>query len=239
MCSRAVILAGGQGTRLRPYTVVLPKPLVPIGEYPVLEIIIRQLRSAGMKRLTLAVNHRANLIQAFFGDGKPWDLEIDYSLEDRPLSTVAPLRLIADLPETFLLMNGDVLTDLDYGALCRNHQASGRLFTVAAATRHHTIDYGVLQVDSSGRTLTGFREKPTVDYEVSMGIYVVNRGVVDMIPRDRPYGFDNLMKDLLSRDEPVNIYRHDGYWLDIGRPDDYAQAIDEFERSPERLLPNA
>jgi NDP-sugar pyrophosphorylase family protein len=238
MCSRAVILAGGRGTRLRPYTTVLPKPLVPIGEYPVLEIIIRQLRRAGVKRLTLAVNHHANLIQAFFGDGAAWNLEIDYSLEDVPLSTVAPLRLIPDLPDTFLLMNGDVLTDLDYASLCRSHRESGRLFTVAATTRRHTIDYGVLDIDAAGRTLTGFKEKPTAAYDVSMGIYVVQRDVVAMIPPDRPYGFDHLMVDLLGRGDQVNVYRHDGYWVDIGRPDDYAQATDEFERNRERLLPD-
>jgi NDP-sugar pyrophosphorylase family protein len=233
-----VILAGGQGTRLRPYTVVLPKPLVPIGEYPVLEIIIRQLRRAGVDRVTLAVNHGANLIRAFFGDGSAWNLAIDYSLEDRPLSTIAPLRLIDDLPETFLLMNGDVLTDLDYSALWRHHQSLGGLFTVASTTRCHTIDYGVLEVDASGPTLAGFREKPVAAYEVSMGIYVVSRDVVAMIPADRPYGFDNLMTDLLSRREPVNVFRHDGYWLDIGRPDDYARGVDEFERVRERLLLN-
>jgi NDP-sugar pyrophosphorylase family protein len=239
MCSRAVILAGGQGTRLRPYTVVLPKPLVPVGDHPILEIIIRQLRRAGVQRLTLDVNHHANLIQAFFGDGASWDLAIDYSLEDRPLSTIAPLRLIDDLPDTFLLMNGDVLTDLDYGALWRHHRASGAVFTVAAATRRHTIDYGVLRVDASGHTLSGFSEKPTAAYEVSMGIYVVNRDVVAMIPQDQPYGFDNLMTDLLSRGERVNVFRHEGYWLDIGRPDDYAEAVDEFERNRQRLLPDA
>jgi NDP-sugar pyrophosphorylase family protein len=238
MCSRAVILAGGRGTRLLPYTTVLPKPLVPIGEYPVLEIIVRQLRRAGVKRLTLAVNHHANLIQAFFGDGASWNLEIDYSLEDVPLSTVAPLRLIPDLPDTFLLMNGDVLTDLDYAALCRSHRESGRLFTVAATTRRHTIDYGVLEIDAAGRTLTGFKEKPTAAYDVSMGIYVVQRDVVAMIPPDRAYGFDHLMVDLLGRGDRVNVYRHDGYWVDIGRPDDYAQATEEFERNRERLLPD-
>ena len=238
MCSRAVILAGGRGTRLRPYTTVLPKPLVPIGEYPVLEIIVRQLRRAGLRRLTLAVNHHANLIQAFFGDGKAWNLEIDYSLEDIPLSTIAPLRLITDLPDTFLLMNGDVLTDLDFAALCRSHRDSGRLFTVAATTRRHTIDYGVLEVDVSGRTLTGFKEKPTAAYDVSMGIYVVQRDVIAMIPPGRPYGFDHLMTDLLGRGEHVNVYRHDGYWVDIGRPDDYAEATEEFERNRGRLLPD-
>lgn len=239
MCKRAVILAGGQGTRLRPYTVVFPKPLMPIGEYPILEIIIRQLRQAGVERVTLAVNHQANLIQAFFSDGRLWGLDVDYSLEAKPLSTVGPLRLISDLPETFLLMNGDVLTDLSYIDLWRHHQTSRAVFTVASATRRHTVDYGVLQTDQSGQRLIGFSEKPAVEYRVSMGIYVVSRDVLPMIPENRPYGFDHLMTELLKRGERVNVFRHDGYWLDIGRPDDYAQAIDEFARNHERLLPHA
>jgi NDP-sugar pyrophosphorylase family protein len=234
-----VILAGGQGTRLKPFTVVLPKPLVPIGEQPVLEIILRQLRRAGIERVTLAVNHRANLIQAFFRDGSPWDLAIDYSLEERPLSTIGPLCLIPDLPETFLLMNGDVLSDVDFAAVCQHHQESGALFTIVAATRRHTVDYGVLQLDAAARTLTGFSEKPTTDYVVSTGIYVVDRRVLSCVPRGVPYGFNHLMADLLARGERVNVYSHDGYWMDIGRPEDYAQAVEDFLKEPGRLLPDA
>src|SRR4051794_13902280 len=114
MSRRAVILAGGKGTRLRPYTVVLPKPLMPIGEYPILEVIIRQLAMQGFERITLLVNHQAELIRAFFGDGEKWDVQIDYSIESEPLSTIAPLGLVKDLPQNFLLMNGDILTDLNF-----------------------------------------------------------------------------------------------------------------------------
>lgn len=238
MSDRAVILAGGKGTRLHPYTVAFPKPLVPVGEYPVLEIIIRQLRRAGITRVTLAVNHHANLIQAYFGDGEAWGLRIDYSRETEALSTIAPLRLIPDLPESFLLMNGDVLTDLDYRELWQAHRAADAMFTVAASTRRHTTDYGVLEVDASGRRLTGFREKPTSDFHVSMGVYVVDRRVVDGIPPTGPYGFDDLMLDLLARDAPVYVHQHPGYWLDIGRPDDYARAADEFGQLRARLLPD-
>src|SRR5580700_8428470 len=133
MSDRAVILAGGRGTRLRPYTVVLPKPLMPIGEYPILEVIIRQLVRHGFTHVTLAVNHQANILKAFFEDGKRWDLDIDYSLEREPRSTIAPLALIPDLPENFLLMNGDVLTDLDLSGFLERHVECGRLFTIAAA----------------------------------------------------------------------------------------------------------
>jgi len=176
MSRRAVILAGGRGTRLRPYTVVLPKPLMPIGEFPILEVILRQLARFDFRHITLAVNHQANLIKAFCGDGSQWGLTIDYSLEDRPLSTIAPLKLIPDLPDNFLLMNGDVLTDLDFtGFYCR-HVEAGHLFTIAASERQHIVDYGVLRVDGTSR-LTGFEEKPSVEYLVSMGVYMVPVGV--------------------------------------------------------------
>jgi NDP-sugar pyrophosphorylase family protein len=235
MSNRAVVLAGGKGTRLRPYTVVLPKPLMPVGEYPVLEIIVRQLATHGFDHITLAVNHQANIIKAFFGDGEQWNVRIDYSLESRPLSTVAPLRLIDDLPATFLLMNGDVLTDLNFDALYREHLRNKGPFTIAASRRTHTIDYGVLRTDESN-VLTGFDEKPSMQYLVSMGVYIVNRSILSLVPQDQPYGFDNLMHDLLARGERVAVSPYDGYWLDIGRPDDYAQAVEEFDRRKPQLL---
>jgi NDP-sugar pyrophosphorylase family protein len=235
MSRRAVVLAGGQGTRLRPYTVVLPKPLMPIGEQSILEVIVHQLVYYGFKHITLAVNHQANLIKAFFGDGHHWGARIDYSLEKQALSTIAPLRLIEDLPENFLLMNGDVLTDLDFDRFYRAHTAETRLFTVAAYRRTHTIDYGVLQVDSSN-VLRAFDEKPTATYLVSMGVYAINRAVLAQVPPGKPYGFDNLMTDLLARGEKVHVDPYDGYWLDIGRPDDYMKAIEEFEQKKHHFL---
>lgn len=238
MSRRAVVLAGGTGTRLRPYTVVLPKPLMPLGEYPILEVIVRQLAIQGFDRITMAVNHQANLIRAFFGEGAQWGIAIDYSLESTPLSTIGPLKLIADLPDQFLLMNGDILTDLSFGGLFDQHGTSNAAFTVSAARRHHTIDYGVLKADDSG-ALIGFDEKPSVDYLVSMGVYVMNRAVLETVPAGVPYGFDHLMKDLLARRQRVNVLVHDGYWLDIGRPDDYMKAIDEFDQRKAHLLNDA
>jgi len=230
-----VILAGGLGTRLKPYTVVLPKPLMPIGEYPILEVIIRQLAAQGFRRITMAVNHQASLIQAFFGDGCKWGVQIDYSLEQQPLGTIAPLSLIPDLPEIFLLMNGDVLTDIDYQKLTTVHIKSGKLFTISAAVRRHIIDYGVLQTDAGNR-LTGFREKPSVEYLVSMGVYVLNRGVLARIPSGRKFSFDDLMLDMLQQGLEVHVEPYKGYWLDIGRPDDYMQAIEEFDKSRSTFL---
>jgi NDP-mannose synthase len=236
MCDRAVVLAGGMGTRLRPYTVVLPKPLMPVGEYPILEIITRQLAQQGFSRITMAVNHQAEIIKAFFNDGSKWGIQIDYSLETKPLSTIAPLALIPDLPEHFLLMNGDVLTDLNFRQLCSDHVREDRLFTIAAARRKHKIDYGVLHVN--GSELTGFEEKPSVEYRVSTGIYAVSRRVLPFVPADTKYGFDDLMRHMLAAGHPVHVAPHDGYWLDIGRPDDYMQAIDEFGNRKEQFLLN-
>ncbi len=236
MSKRAVVLAGGTGTRLRPYTVVLPKPLMPIGDYPILEVIIRQLVWQGFTHITLAVNHQANILKAFFGDGKKWGTRIDYSLETKPMSTIAPLSLIPDLPENFLLMNGDVLTDFDLTGFLERHVTAGRLFTIAAARRLQLIDYGVLQIDSL-HNLTGFREKPRMEYLVSMGVYAVNRAVLDFVPPDTKYGFDDLMNDLLKKGQSVTVDPYEGYWLDIGRPDDYMRAIEEFEQRKHQLLP--
>jgi len=232
---RAVILAGGLGTRLRPYTVVLPKPLMPVGPYPILEIIVRQLAGYGFDGITLAVNHQADIIKAYFGDGSKWKIAIDYSLETQPLSTIAPLKLIENLPEHFVLMNGDVLTDLDLGSLFERHALEDRLFTIAASSRKSVINYGVLEIDD-GR-LSGFREKPEIEHFVSMGVYVVSRAALEFVPSGRKYGFDHLMKDLLARGKRVHVERFSGYWLDIGRPDDYMQAVDEFDQWKDRLLP--
>src|SRR5579863_1384046 len=209
MSRRAVILAGGKGARLRPYTVVLPKPLMPIGDCPIIEVIVKQLTRQHFDHITLAVNHQANIIKAFFGDGDRWGVRIDYSLESLPLSTIAPLSLIPDLPENFLLLNGDVLTDLDFERLYCSHVDAGRLFTIAAAKRTHAIDYGVLHMDEDNR-LTAFSEKPSVTYMVSMGIYAVNRSVLSLVPPEQPYGFDNVMRDLLVRVEPVRVEPHEG-----------------------------
>jgi NDP-mannose synthase len=232
---RAVILAGGRGTRLRPYTVVLPKPLMPIGDYPILEVVIRQLARHGFDRVTMAVNHQAELIKAFFGDGSKWGLAIDYSLEDEPLGTMGPLRRIADLPEHFLVMNGDVLTDLDFATFHAEHVAANGLFTISSYRRNQTIDYGVLLTDGTG-ALEGFQEKPVTPYEVCMGVNMASRRILPYIPAQGPYGFDTLMRDLLAAGQPVRVQKFDGYWLDIGRADDYQQAIDEFAGMKHRFL---
>lgn len=235
---RAIILAGGKGTRLKPYTISLPKPLVPIGEMPILEIIIRQLAAAGFQRVTLAVNTQVEIIKAYFADGSKWNLHIDYSLETMPLGTMGPLTLLDDLPENFLVMNGDILTDLSYHRLCQTHFQKEALFTIAATDRIQHIDYGVLQINDA-EYLCGFQEKPRLPYLVSMGIYCVNRAVLQWLPVRQSRGFDQLMLDLLHMKKPVAIHKHSGYWLDIGRPDDYERAIQEWPQLAPRYTPNA
>ena len=232
---RAVILAGGKGTRLRPYTVVLPKPLMPIGDYPILEVIVRQLAENGFDHITMAVNHQAELIQTFFGDGSKWGIKIDYSLEHKPLSTMAPLKLIKDLPDNFLVMNGDILTDLDYSYFYSSHVQNNNIFTISSYQREVRSEFGVLDLDAQN-TLIGFKEKPVQKYDVSMGIYMVSKKALDYIPEDTFYGFDHLMLDLMEDKQEPKVKRFEGYWLDIGRPDDYEVAIDVFEKEKERFL---
>ncbi len=234
MSRRAVILAGGKGTRLQPYTFVLPKPLMPIGDQPILEIIIRQLSRSGFNHITLAVNHQAELIKAYFGDGSRWDLLIDYSLETVPMGTMGPLKLIPDLPDHFLIMNGDVLADLSFQGFFDSHQEKNRLFSISSYVRQNEIDYGVLSTQNN--VLTGFEEKPSATYEVSMGIYMASRRILDNIPISINYGFDSLMTDLLNQGKEVAVLPHEGYWLDIGRRDDYLQAIQEYDDLKSILL---
>jgi len=230
----AVILAGGRGTRLRPYTLTLPKPLVPLVDTPIVEIVIRKLANAGYDSATLAINHMGELIQAYFGTGERWGLQLRYSLESEPLGTIAPLRLIGDLPDHFLVINADVLSDLDLSRFLDEHIASGAIFTIGATNRDQILDYGVLGVE--GERLVNFREKPKLPQLVSMGIYAVDRRVLDHIPPNGPFGFDQLMLKLIEVGEPVHVKRHDGYWLDIGRPDDYERATIEFEKDRKRFL---
>jgi NDP-mannose synthase len=230
----AVILAGGRGTRLRPYTLTLPKPLVPLVDTPIVEIVIRKLANAGYEVVTLAINHMGELIQAYFGNGERWGLTAKYSLEDEPLGTIAPLRLITDLPENFLVINADVLSDLDLSKFLGDHIETKAIFTIAATSREQVLDYGVLGIE--GRRLVSFREKPKIAQLVSMGIYAVNRRVLQYIPAKGPFGFDELMLKLIATDQSVNVVQHAGYWLDIGRPEDYERATIEFEKDRSRFL---
>lgn len=229
MSKRAIILAGGKGTRLKPYTISLPKPLVPIGEKPILEIIILQLKKSGFDHITITVNHYAEIIQAFFGNGKKWDIKIDYSLEEIPLSTMGPLTIIDDLPDNFLIMNGDVLTNLDFNAFYADHIRRKSNFTIGAHRRLDKVEYGVLYNNEKSE-LIRFEEKPINEYFVSMGIYMMNKENIKYIPKNTFFGFDHLMNTLIQKKILPYIYEFNGYWLDIGRPTDYEKAIIDNEK---------
>lgn len=232
----AVILAGGKGTRLRPYTTVLPKPLMPIGEMPILEIVLRQLKANGFSRITIAVGYLSEILKAFFGDGSRLGLKIDYSLEEKPLGTAAPLKLIEELPDTFIMMNGDLLTNISYKEFLNFHLESQSLMSIATYLREVKIDFGVLEADQNNRLLQ-YVEKPTMDYMVSMGIYAFQKEVLSYIPDNKYFDLPDLVKLLLDKGDPLSTYRFSGYWLDIGRPDDYSLAVDEFESKKSFFLP--
>lgn len=234
---KAVILAGGKGTRLAPYTTILPKPLMPMGDMPILEVVLRQLKSRGVDHVDIAVGHLAELIRALLGDGTKLGLDICYSIEDTPLGTAGPLTLIGGLDDTFLVMNGDILTTLDYAELVRHHKSSGAAATIAMYTRQVKIDFGVLETDEQGR-LCDIIEKPVKEYRVSMGIYVFEPRVLAFLKHAERKDFPDLVKDLLAAGEHVAVYPFSGYWLDIGRPDDFARAVEEFEARRDEFLPS-
>ncbi len=233
---RAVILAGGKGRRLAPYTTILPKPLMPICDMPILEIVIRQLKRDGFDHITMAVGYLAGLLMAYFDTGERYGMQIDYSQEPEPLGTAGPLSLITDLDETFLLMNGDVLTNLDYKALVAYHKAHGCIATIAAHRRAVKIDLGVLQMDGDG-ALNEYMEKPSIDYLASMGIYIFEPEILDYVPRGKYLDLPGLMHNLLKQGQRVQCYPFSGYWLDIGRHDDYERAVEKFEENPAEFLP--
>lgn len=236
MGSRAVILAGGKGTRLAPYTTVFPKPLMPLGDTPILEIVLRQLAARGFDRATLAVGHLAELLEAFFGDGSKFGIAVDYSREEQPLGTAGPLAFIDGLDEPFLVMNGDVLTTLDYRAFLDEHIASGAVASVATKKRSTRIDFGIVQTDDTG-DITGYIEKPEHEYRVSMGVYAFSPEALGHIAEGERLDFPDLILRLLAADVRVRAVPFDGYWLDIGRHDDFDRAQEEFQSKRELFLP--
>jgi NDP-sugar pyrophosphorylase family protein len=209
---------------------------MPIGDnHAILQIVLDQLAYCGFRSVTLAINHLGPLIKAFVGDGTRWGLTVDYIEEDKPLSTVGPLFGLRNvLPEHFLVMNGDILTDLDYADLLHTHMLSGNQLTVATAERTHKIDFGVLDVEEGH--IHGFREKPALRYQVSMGVYGMSLKTLAPYPPGLPFGFDQLVLDLLDRGLHPATYPFTGYWLDIGRPEDYDEANRTFEQLKPILL---
>ena len=234
----AVVLAGGKGTRLAPYTRILPKPLMPIGDMPILEVMLLQMKAAGIDQVILTVGHLSELLHAFFRDGSQYGMEITYSYEQCPLGTAGPLSLIEGLDDTFLVTNGDVLTTLNLRELIEFHKANKGIATIAAHHRESKIDLGVIQKDGDCY-ITGYIEKPTYEFLVSMGVYVFEPAVLRYIPYNQRLDFPDLVKTMIAAGEKVSAYEFSGYWEDLGRPDDYERAARDFENMRCEFLPEA
>ncbi len=233
---RAVLLAGGKGTRLQPFTAAFPKPLVPLDDTPVIELLVRQLHSFGITDLTVVTGHLAELIKAFLGDGERYGLRINYFRETTPLDTAGCLGLLPRATEPFLVMNGDLLTTLDFNRLAQFHKLRRPAATIAAYRREVKIDLGVLETDEDGRLLE-YIEKPTHSFAVSMGIYCLEPDVCDFILPGERISMPELLLRLRDAGREVQTFHDDCYWLDIGRPDDYATACEEYRRDRDRFYP--
>lgn len=236
---QVVVMAGGRGTRLGPYTATFPKPLVPIGEMPILELLLRQLKSAGVNEVILAVNHLHHLLRAFFGEGERLGLRISYSLEDSPLGTAGPIgAVLPRLDDTFFVTNGDLLTTLDFAAMLAAHRATKADATVASFRRTIKSEFGILDTDDA-MCMTGYREKPMQTHLVSMGLYVLRRdAVAPHLTAGAKLDMPDLMRALVADGRRVLCHAPECFWLDIGRPDDYAQAQQIFARDRTLFLPD-
>jgi NDP-sugar pyrophosphorylase family protein len=233
---KAVIQAGGRGMRLRPYTSILPKPLMPIGARPVLELLVKWLRRNGVVELYVTTGYLGHLIRSFCGNGRQWGIQIIYTEEADPLGTIGPLTLLKKhLTSTFFVLNGDILTDLSLMAFLAHHRSHGGPFTIATTTRYNKLEYGV--IEDRDCVVTGFREKPTLANSVSMGVYCMQPEILKFIPCGVPFGVDDLVHCLMEKRIPVHTFKHGGLWLDIGRVDDFqkAQEIDWDEQAPALL----
>lgn len=230
---RAVILAGGRGTRLRPYTTVLPKPLVPVGDRPIVERIIHQLAHHGVTDVDLCVAHLGGLIRAYLteSDATPGEVTLRWWWEDEPLGTAGALRVIPDLSGTFIVMNGDILTNLNFRSLIDYHHDRGAVLTVAMHRRQVGIDLGVIEV--SDGFISAYREKPSLTYDVSMGVYVYDSRALAYLP-DGPCQFPDLVQALLAAGEPVAGYHADETeWYDIGTPGELERAAARLAERPD------
>jgi NDP-sugar pyrophosphorylase family protein len=234
----AVIMAGGRGTRLAPYTTVLPKPLMPLHDRPIIDVIIRQLVAAGIDAINISVGHLGGLIEAWVRSAGQFDVPISFVYENDPLGTAGALKVTAPANDSFIALNGDILTTLSFSALVEAHASSGAVATLAVTERQVDIEYGVVHRDSS-RRLIGFEEKPAIRYTVSMGVYAFAARVVDYIETGERIDFPDLLIRMLEAGERVAVFPFDGYWRDIGNRDDYGAAIDEFSTWPERFIPGA
>jgi len=232
---QAIILAGGKGTRLKPFTTNFPKPLIPIGDMPILEIILRQLKNNGFTNIVITVNHLAELIMAFFGKGEKWGLNITYSIENTSLGTAGPISLIDNLEDNFLVMNGDVLTTLNFKNLYRYHMYNKNDISISTFRREEQIHLGVLE--SENDDFKKYIEKPIYYFDVSMGIYMVNKRMKTYIPQNSKFDMPELITLAKKEDSRIKCYRGDYFWLDIGRVDDFEKANEIFTQKKKMFLP--
>jgi len=231
---QAVLLAGGKGTRLRPFTHVFPKPLMPLGDadpMPIIEVVLRQLARFGFRDVTIITGYLTELIEAFCGNGKKFGTRLAYRREVTPLGTAGGLTLLDRPTEPVLVINGDILTTLDYGQMYAFHRDRGAAATIASYPREVRIDFGVLEFDDAGdpNLLTGYREKPEYSFQVSMGVYILDPVAWDFLADGRPMPMPDLLETMRNGGHPVHCFRQECYWLDIGRHDDYATANEIFE----------
>ncbi len=232
---RAIVLAGGKGRRLTPYTYILPKPLMPIGDMPILEVVLIQLRDAGFDHITISIGHLGSLIEAFFGDGSKWGLNVDYFFEERPLGTAGCIAQITNTDDDFLVMNGDILCDINFSEFAAYHHDHQGLATIATYNRQLRSDFGVLEIDSENN-IQDYIEKPTHELTVSMGIYFLKKEIREFLQNGESIDFPVLIKRLLLQKKKVVSYPNTKYWLDIGREDDYRKANTDFERLKNKFI---
>jgi NDP-mannose synthase len=228
---KAVIMAGGRGQRLLPYTTVLPKPLMPIGDRPVIDVIMRQLVSAGVESITISVGHLGNLLESWVRAQHSYGVPISFLYEDEPLGTAGALEKLDTPDGPFLAMNGDILTTLDFLDLAREHSRHDAIATMAVRTRQVEIQYGVVHADEAGM-VAELDEKPTLEYTVSMGVYAFQPKILQLIESGEPIDFPDLLLRAISRGHRVRVWHFDGYWRDIGNRDDYEAALTEFAEDP-------
>jgi NDP-sugar pyrophosphorylase family protein len=225
---QAVVLAGGLGSRLRPFTQIIPKPLLPVGDRSVLEIQIAHLRESGISEIFLATGYKSPLFTSYFGDGSRFGVRLRYSFEEKPLGTAGPLGLLkGDLRGPFIVLNGDILTNLDFGRAVAFHEGHGCWFTVVAKEVVFPLSYGSLVRE--GERVVAMHEKPDLRVEVMAGIYVLSAEALDLIPPNERFGMDQLVQTFLDRGLPVGCYRMQEYWLDIGRMEDYEKAVAHYD----------
>jgi len=235
---RAIVMAGGRGRRLEPYTSVIPKPLMPLGERPIIDVIVRQLIAAGIEQVTLAVGHLGGIIESWIRQEGGYGVPVDFAYEDAPLGTAGALGRVSPGGQTFLALNGDILTTVSFESLLAFHREAGVIATVAANERVVDVEYGVLYAEDDG-TLLRLEEKPQIRYTVSMGVYAFEPAILDYIEPGERVDFPELLERVMGRGQRVAAYRHDGYWRDIGNRSDYEDAIVDFQQDPGRFLPGS